>query len=96
MKKKEHAPGEGDSFLARMGAASGAPGRLAPLAPPPGQPAVSLPPPPAASSSAATAAAPQQQQHSAADDLLGLSVPAPAAAPANPAPAAEEGWATFD
>jgi hypothetical protein len=88
MKKKEHAAAEGDSFLSRMGHAGGgtAPGKLAPLAPPPGQPAGVL-------------AAPPQQP---AGDLLGWgpagsgAAPAAPAAAASPAPAAEEGWATFD
>lgn len=115
VKKKEHAAADGDSFLARLGGsaatapgsgASAAPGRLMPLAPPPGEPAGMLPPPPAAAaapfgaapsgSGAPAAAAPPQQSAAGLQDLLGWgAAPAPAAAPAA-APGGEEGWATFE
>lgn len=118
MKKKEAVPAEGDSFLSRLGqptagvasgTSSSGPARLAPLAPPPGQPVAGfaglMPPPPSNTHAAVPTALPPQQHMAAVDDLLGLGTAATsraqtaAAAPAaavNPAPAAEEGWATFD
>jgi hypothetical protein len=109
VKKKEHASGDGDSFLARLvgsgataaGSSAAAPGRLVPLAPPPGEPAGILPPPPAATaaapsgSSVPAAAPPPPQPAAGLQDLLGWGAPAAPAAAA-PAPGAEDGWATFD
>lgn len=93
---------------ATPGSSSG--GRLMPLAPPPGQPApaaggfgAASPPPPGSNFGAA--APPPLQQQEAPFDLLGSGfAAAPAAVPATAAraeaaasaPAAEEGWATFD